>query len=320
MTGAPQVSGQAIGIDVGGTKTAAARVDVDGTVLAREIVPTPADDMAATLETMVKTARAVMTSDVLGVGIAAAGLVEAGTGILRFSPNLAWRDVPLATHLETELGLPIVADNDNTAAVWGEYRFGAGRGHADILLVGVGTGIGGGIVAGGKLFRGAHGFAAEIGHIVMDPSGPACGCGNRGCWEQLASGQAVTRAGRQAVLDGADSVLVDRSGGKAERVTGSMVTQAARAGDMVAISILTDVGRWLGTGIAGLVNILDPEIVVLAGGVAEAGDLLLQPARAGFRAAVEAVDHRPEVPLVLAKLGSDTGVVGAAALVLETPG
>src|SRR5712691_7831387 len=150
----------------------------------------------------------------------------------------------------------------------------------------------------------------------MDPGGPLCGCGNHGCWEQMASGQAVTRAGRQAVLDRADTTLVERSGGEADRVTGSMVSEAARAGDVVARSILTDVGRWLGTGIAGLVNILDPEIVVLTGGVVEAGELVLHPARAGFRAAVEAVEHRPEVPLVLAELGSDTGVVGAAALVL----
>ncbi|MGH2594918.1 MAG: ROK family protein [Actinomycetota bacterium] len=320
MIGAPRGLGQAVGIDVGGTKTAAARVDVDGSVLAREILPTPADDMGATLETMVKTARAVMTPDVRAVGVAAAGLVESSTGILRFAPNLAWRDAPLVAHLEAELDLPVVADNDNTAAAWGEYRFGAGRGYADVLLVGVGTGIGGGIVSGGKLFRGAHGFAGEIGHIVMDPSGPLCGCGNHGCWEQLASGQAVTRAGRKAVLDRVETSLVERSGGQADRVTGSMVTEAARAGDMVAVSILADVGRWLGTGIAGLVNTLDPEIVVLAGGVAEAGDLLLRPARAGFRDAVEAVDHRPEVPVVLAELGSDTGVVGAAALVLETPG
>lgn len=310
---------QAIGIDVGGTKTAAARVDALGKVLAREVLPTPADDMGATLDTMVKTARAVMTPDVRAVGVAAAGLVESSTGILRFAPNLAWRDAPLVAHLETELRLPVVADNDNTAAAWGEYRFGAGRGHADILLVGVGTGIGGGIVSGGKLFRGAHGFAGDIGHIVMDPDGPLCGCGNHGCWEQLASGQAVVRAGRRAVLDGAETSLVERSGGQAKRVTGLMVTEAARAGDAVAVSILTDVGRWLGTGIAGLVNVLDPEIVVLAGGVAEAGDLLLQPARAGFRAAVEAVEHRPEVPVVLAELGRDTGVVGAAALVLEAP-
>jgi len=310
---------QAIGLDVGGTKTAAARVDADGSVLARETLPTPAEDMTGTLDTIVRAARAVLTPDVRAVGIAAAGLVEWGTGILRFAPNIAWRDAPLVEHLEGQLGLPVVADNDNTAAVWAEFLFGAGRGYRDVLLVGVGTGIGGGIVSCGKLFHGAHGFAAEIGHIVMDPSGPLCGCGNRGCWEQLASGQAVTRAGRQVVRDGMETTLTERAKGDAGQVTGPMVTEAAKGGDVVAVSILTEVGRWLGRGIGGLVNILDPEIVVLAGGVVEAGDLILEPARTEYREAVEAVDHRPEVPLVLAELGKDTGVVGAAALVLESP-
>jgi len=311
---------QAVGIDVGGTKTAAALVGGDGAVLALETLPTPADDMDATLATGVKAARAVMTPEVTGVGIAAAGLVDRWTGELVFAPNLAWRQVPLTAYLTAELGVEVVADNDNTAAAWGEYVFGAGRGFEDLLLVGVGTGIGGGIVSGGRLFRGAHGFAAEIGHIVMDPDGPLCGCGNRGCWEQFASGQAVTRAGRAAVRDRADTILTELSGGQPDRITGPMVTGAARDGDAVSVAILTEVGRWLGVGIGGLVNILDPEIVVMAGGVAEAGDLLLDPARAAYRATVEAADMRPDVPIVMAALGSHTGVVGAAALVLEAPG
>jgi glucokinase len=186
--------------------------------------------------------------------------------------------------------------------------------------VGVGTGIGGGIVSGGRLFHGAHGFAAEIGHIVMDPAGPPCGCGNRGCWEQFASGQAVTRAGRAAVREGAGSALAELTGGDPGKVTGPMVTRAARDGDAVSVAILADVGHWLGVGIGGLVNILDPEIVVMAGGVAEAGDLLLDPARAAYRATVEAEEMRPDVPIVMAAHGTHTGVVGAAALVLEAPG
>jgi len=313
------VTSQAIGIDVGGTKTAAARVRSDGTVLAREILPTPADDMAATLDAMVKTARAVLTPDVGAVGVAAAGLVERGSGVLRFAPNLVWRDAPLVEHVRDALGLPVIADNDNTAAAWGEYVFGAGRGHRDLLLVGVGTGIGGGIVADGKLLRGAHGFAAEIGHMLMDPAGPLCGCGNRGCFEQLASGQAVTRAGRRAVRDGVRTSLVERSRGDPDLVDGPMVTSAARDGDAVAMAILAEVGRWLGLGIGSLVNVLDPEIVIVGGGVAEAGELILEPARASFRQQVEAVDRRPAVPLVPAALGDHTGVVGAAALVLEAP-
>ncbi|MGZ5213488.1 MAG: ROK family protein [Actinomycetota bacterium] len=320
MTGTAGAVRQAVGIDVGGTKTAAARVGGDGSVLALETLPTPADDVDATLATIVKAARAVITPDVGGVGIAAAGLVEWETGDLVFAPNLAWRQVPLARYLTSELGVPVVADNDNTAAAWGEYVFGAGRGFKDLLLVGVGTGIGGGIVSGGRLFHGAHGFAAEIGHIVMDPAGPLCGCGNRGCWEQLASGQAVTRAGRAAVRRGAETVLAELTVGDPERITGSMVTQAARDGDAVSIAILADVGHWLGVGIGGLVNILDPEVVVMAGGVAQAGDLLLDPARAAYRDTVEAAEMRPDVSIVTAALGRHTGVVGAAALVLEAPG
>ena len=320
MTGSAGAVGQAVGIDVGGTKTAAARVGGDGSVLALETLPTPADDVDATLATIVKAARAVITPDVGAVGIAAAGLVEWATGELVFAPNLAWRQVPLAGYLTSELGVPVVADNDNTAAAWGEYVFGAGRGFEDLLLVGVGTGIGGGIVSGGRLFHGAHGFAAEIGHIVMDPAGPLCGCGNRGCWEQFASGQAVTRAGRAAVREGAETVLADLTAGDPDRITGPMVTQAARDGDAVSVAILAEVGHWLGVGIGGLVNILDPEIVVMAGGVAEAGDLLLDPARAAYRGTVEAADMRPDVPIVMAALGNHTGVVGAAALVLEAPG
>lgn len=313
MTASPQ----AIGIDVGGTKTAAMRVAADGTVLAREILPTPADDMAATLDTIVVAAKTVATADVAAAGIAAAGLVETATGVLRFAPNLAWRDAPLVAFVSERLGVPVVADNDNTAAAWGEYRFGAGRGYRDLLLVGVGTGIGGGIVAGGELFRGAHGFAAEIGHIVVEPDGPLCGCGNRGCWEQVASGQAVTRAGREAVRSGVETSLVELSGGDVDRVTGPLVTRAAQGGDLVAIGIIAEVGRRLGVGIAGLVNVLDPEVVVVAGGVAAAGDLLLEPARAAYRDTVEAPDHRPEVPIVPAELGNDAGAVGAAALALE---
>jgi len=313
VTGSPQ----AIGVDVGGTKTAAMRVSGDGTVIAREVLPTPADDMAATLETIVAAAKTVATDDVVAAGIAAAGLVETATGILRFAPNLAWRDAPLVAFVSERLGVPVVADNDNTAAAWGEFRFGAGRGYRDLLLVGVGTGIGGGIVADGELVRGAHGFAAEIGHIVVEPDGPLCGCGNQGCWEQVASGQAVTRAGREAVRSGAATSLVALSGGDVGRVTGPMVTRAARDGDAVAIGIIAEVGRRLGVGIAGLVNVLDPEVVVVAGGVAAAGDLLLGPARATFAQTVEAPGHRPEVPIVPAALGNDAGAVGAAALALE---
>jgi glucokinase len=308
--------GPAIGIDVGGTKIAALLVDRDGTVLARELRPTPADDQRATLSTMVEAARAVAGSGVVGVGIAAAGLVDR-EGILRYAPNLAWRDARLVAHVSGELGLFAMADNDVNAAVWGEYRHGAGRGSRNLLMVSVGTGIGGGIVLDGHLYRGANGFAGEIGHVVVEPSGPRCGCGNRGCWEQVASGTAITRTGQRAAARHPHSSLRERAGGDPRAVTGAMVTEAAQDGDIVSRGIFVEVGHKLGVGIAGLVNVLDPDLVVVGGGVSEAGDLLLEPARDAFRRSVEGRHHRPEVPIVQAALGSDSGAIGAAALVFE---
>jgi glucokinase len=183
-----------------------------------------------------------------------------------------------------------------------------------MLLVTVGTGIGGGIVSGGKLFRGANGFAGEIGHIIVEPGGPLCGCGNQGCWEQVASGRALGRLGRESAAEHRESVLNELAGGDASKVTGRMVTAAARGGDALAVRILAEVGRRLGEGIAGLVNILDPDVVVVGGGVIDAGDLLLEPARRAFVEAVEAPEHRPSVPMVAAVMGNDAGAVGAAEL------
>jgi glucokinase len=185
-----------------------------------------------------------------------------------------------------------------------------------MLMVTVGTGLGGGIVAGGRLLRGANGFAAEIGHIIVEPGGPLCGCGNHGCWEQVAAGRAIDRMGREAAREHPESDIARLVGGDHRRVTGPIVTQAARAGDPMALGVLRTVGRRLGEGIAGLVNILDPEVVVLGGGAVAAGDLLLEPAREAFEGAVEGRGHRPAVSLVPAQLGSRAGAIGAAARAL----
>ena len=270
----PQAPKQAVGLDVGGTKIAAMRVDAEGTILARQRVPTPADDMDATLAAMVDAAKAVMSEDVRAVGIGAAGLVNSSDGVLAFAPNLAWRNAPLADFTSRALGVPALAENDATVAAWGESRFGAGRGYEDMLLVTVGTGIGGGIVSDGRIFRGAHGFSGEIGHIVVEPGGPLCGCGNHGCWEQMASGHAITRLGKEALDVYQHSMITALAGGDRDKVDGPLVTDAAQKGDPVAIGILSEVGRRLGEGIAGLVNILDPEVVVIGGGAIAAGDLL----------------------------------------------
>jgi glucokinase len=318
----------AIGIDAGGTKVAGLLVDVeriDDPILDRRLVQTPAQDAEATVRTVVAVARDLLggRGDVAAVGVGAAGLVDRA-GVLRFSPNMAWREFPLAERVEHGVGLPTYVDNDATVATWGEFRFGAGRGARDMLLVTVGTGIGGGIISEGKLFRGAHGFAAEIGHVIVEPGGPRCGCGNLGCWEQVASGRAIDRLGREAAREHPDSRLSDLAGGDPDRVDGHVVTEAAKEGDPVAMHVLAEVGRRLGEGIAGLVNILDPQIVVVGGGAATAGDLLLEPARRAFVEAVEAPAHRPDTPILSAHLGNDAGAVGAADLALmvvrEAPG
>lgn len=309
--------GDAIGIDVGGTKINAFRVTRRGTVEERAKRETPAEDPEAIVAEMIDLAREMRDDDVAAIGVGAAGLVETATGVMRFSPNIAWLEIPIRDRVRDALGLPTLVENDATAAAYGEWRFGAGRGVEHMLLVTVGTGIGGGLVDGGRLFRGAHGFATEIGHIIVEPDGPECGCGNHGCWEQVAAGRAIDRLGREAARADPDSPLRRLAGGDPDAVTGEHVTEAAQRGDRSAIGVLRTVGRRLGEGIAGLVNVIDPEVVVVGGGAIVAGDLLLEPARAAFAEAVEGHGHRPEVPLVPAALGNDAGAIGAATLALD---
>ncbi|MDP8956920.1 MAG: ROK family glucokinase [Actinomycetota bacterium] len=310
----------AIGVDAGGTKVQGLLVDTEeGTILHRRTLETPAEDSEASLRAIVSVARELMDrgNNVLAVGVGAAGMVDRG-GVMRFAPNVAWRDVPIRDEVAAATGLPTVVDNDANAAAWGEFRYGAGLEFNDMLLVTVGTGIGGGTVSDGKLVRGAHGFAGEIGHIIVEPNGPRCGCGNLGCWEQVASGRALDRLGREAAQRQPASTLARMANGDPQNVTGRLVSEAARNGDPVAIHVLAEVGRRLGEGIAGLVNVLDPEVVVVGGGVADVGDPLLDPLRRAFGETVEAPQHRPHVPILRATLGNDAGAVGAADLaVLE---
>lgn len=309
---------QAVGIDIGGTKIAALRISTEGEIAARTVVPTPATDQTAALPAIEAAAASVLDDSVVAIGVGMAGLVDVISGVLLDTPNLVWRNVPLADSLGRRFGLPVTVDNDATAAAWAESRLGASRGFRDSLFVGVGTGIGGGIIAGGRLVRGAHGLAGEIGHIIVEPGGPLCGCGNRGCWEQVASGLAISRAGRRAVTDEPRSAIARLAGGDPRRATGELVTVAAREGDGVAVAILATVARRLGEGVAGLVNVFDPDVVVVGGGVGEAGDLLFLPLREAFLAAVEGADVRPEVPIVPAHLDNDAGAIGAALLALES--
>jgi glucokinase len=306
-----------IGIDVGGTKTAGGVVDPSGRVLAQDRTDTPADHPDRSREVLVEMARKLASEHpVAAVGIGVAGWVDADRATVRFAPHLPWRDEPLRDRLAAELDLPVVVDNDANAAAWAEHRYGAGREGGDpMLLVAVGTGIGGGIVAGGALLRGAHGYAGEPGHQVVMPDGRPCGCGRRGCLEQYASGEALIRSVRAgAAADPAAATRLREVAGDPERITGQLVTAAARAGDRLARAAFQEVGWWLGFGLANLVQVLDPGLLVVGGGVAEAGELLLRPARECYRQALGERGQLPLAPVRRASLGNAAAMVGAADL------
>ena len=308
--------GLAVGIDVGGTKIAGGVVDEEGTILATARRESPATDTDA-IELNIADLVAELRGDheVEAVGIGAAGFVDSARSTVMFAPNLAWRDEPLRADLEKLINLPVVVENDANAAAWGEFTFGAGEDVEDTLLVTVGTGVGGGIVLNGQLHRGAFGVAAEIGHMRVVPDGRICGCGNKGCWEQYASGTALVRDTREQAHEGSliARSLVDRAGG-VERIDGPLITEAAREGDSFAREQLAVLGRWLGEGIASLTAILDPAVVVIGGGVSEAGDLLLEPIRAHYRANLTGRHYRPELEVRAALLGNKAGMIGAADL------
>jgi len=307
----------AVGIDVGGTKIAGGVVDEKGAILATARRVSPATDTEAierNIEDLVDELRG--SFDIAAVGIGAAGFVDSTRSTVLFAPNLAWRDEPLRADLEKRIGLPVVVENDANAAAWGEFTYGAGEDVSDSLLVTLGTGVGGGIVLNGELHRGAFGVAAEIGHMRVVPDGRLCGCGNRGCWEQYASGTALVRDTRDQARQGSliARSLVDRAGGDIERITGPLITEAARDGDAFAQEQLASLGRWVGEGIASLTAVLDPAVVVLGGGVSEAGDLLLEPVRNHFRANLTGRSYRPALEVRAARLGNKAGMIGAADL------
>ncbi|MDQ4084542.1 MAG: ROK family glucokinase [Actinomycetota bacterium] len=306
-----------IGVDVGGTKIAAGVVDESGTVLDEAVRRSPATDTEAIEEAIADAVAALARRyEVVGVGVGAAGFVDAARSTVLIAPNLAWRDEPLKAELERRTGLPVVVENDANAAAWGEFQYGAGHDVDDLLLVTVGTGVGGGLVLDGALYRGAFGIAAEIGHMRVVPNGRECGCGNLGCWEQYASGTALVRTVHEDARTGSAgaTALLELAGGDVEGITGRMVTQAARDGDGYAREKVDEIGRWLGEGIATLAAVLDPATVALGGGVADAGELLTRPAADAFRATLTGRGHRPELEIRKAQLGNQAGLIGAADL------
>ena len=307
----------AVGVDIGGTKVAAGVVDPGGRVLARALRRTPSRDASAVESTIVDVVRELAAAhEVAAVGIGAAGFVDAVRSRVRFSPHLAWRDEPLRDALTAALALPVLVENDANAAAWAEWRFGAGRGETHLVCVTLGTGIGGGIVLDGAVQRGRFGMAGEFGHMVVVPDGRRCECGNRGCLEQYASGNVLGREARELARAGSPVAvgLLQRVSGDVEALAGPVVTAAARAGDGCAVELLAEVGSWLGVGLANLAAALDPGLFVVGGGVSDAGELLLRPAREAFRRTLTGRGFRPEAAIVRAALGPEAGLVGAADL------
>ncbi|MFF5204745.1 ROK family glucokinase [Streptosporangium sp. NPDC000396] len=306
-----------IGIDIGGTKVAAGVVDEDGQIVEHLLRPTPADNPEQVAEMIAEMIRELAKGrEIEAVGLGAAGFVDETRSVVRFAPNLAWREEPLQKKVSGLVGLPVVVENDANAMAWAEAKFGAGRGESHLVCVTVGTGIGGGIVLNGSLYRGRWGMGAELGHMQVVPGGRLCGCGKLGCWEQYASGNAlVIEAKEIAAADPERAArLLEIAGGTPDQIEGQEVTEAARQGDPAALAAFSSIARWLGQGMADLAAVLDPGCFVLGGGVSRASDLWFDQAREAFAEDLSGRGHRPLADIRLAELGASAGLVGAADL------
>ena len=316
-----------LGVDLGGTKIAAALATTQGEIVARGRSPTLAQDgpdaiiesICATINEVLS-AKALEPSRLLGIGIAAAGIIDSANGKVIFSPNLpGWHEIPLRDAIEQQFGVPAYLGNDANLAALGEWHFGVGEKVANLIYVTVSTGIGGGIIADGKLYTGACGTAGEIGHMTIDVNGPRCRCGNIGCWEALASGTALAREAVMRTTEGARTSIIELVGGDVSKIDAKIVGLAARQGDELAQELVSHLGYYFGVGLANLVNIFNPELILIGGGVAKIGDLLLQPAikvvkERAFSTSANAVEIKPAI------LGDDSGIMGAAAFVLKHSG
>lgn len=306
------------GVDIGGTKTAVGVVSSAGIVIERIVIPTPKESAEA-LVAAIATAISALSERhrASGVGVAVAALVDRRHALLPFATHLPVRATPFATMLEQSTGHAINIDNDATAAMWAEWRLGAARGSNECLMVSVGTGVGGGAVSSGALQRGFNGMAGEIGHLRFVPDGLLCPCGLRGCWEQYASGRVLDRwAQEQLAADATVSRLLIAEAGGADQVSGKTVSQLAAAEVPEAVKCLQELGRNLGIGMASLASVLDPEIIVVGGGLVETGELLLAPTRQALTEHLFGAQHRDIPDIVPAQLGPDAALIGAAGLAL----
>ena len=311
-----------VGLDVGGTKVLGVVMDSTGAVLGEQRRPTPMGSGSELVEALAEMTAELCRvpglersgSSVGAVGVGVAGLVDRA-GVVHYAPNLPQvRRLDLATSLAAEASLPVVVDNDANAAAWGEVVFGAARGLCHVIVVTLGTGIGGGLVVDGALCRGAHGFAAEIGHITVVRGGPVCACGDKGHWEAIAAGPALGRLGRDRALEGRAAEVLRLAGGDPGSITGHHISEAALAGDAEACALLDEYADAVSLGLAALANVLDPERIIIGGGIVEMGEPLMDRVRSAFLLHLEGASERPDVPIVAAILGEHAGAIGAAAL------
>lgn len=302
-----------IGVDIGGTKAAAVRLE-DGEVADRVTSTVYQGDLIANVA---ETVRGLWTDEVSAVGVGLAGLVRWPDGVFVWGPHLDWKELPVRAELEAELGVSVVVDNDANMSAFGELRFGAGVGFNDFLMVTLGTGLGGGIVAGGEVYRGDS-FAGEFGHMVVDTSGLLCDCGKRGCWETVASGPALVRLAREVIERNPDGSLASRIGDRP--FTGEEITGAADAGDEVARGLVTQVGAEFGRGLSSLISIFDPELILVGGGLGSIGESLLGPAKRVAAEGLHGGSYRLLPPILVAGLGPSAGAIGAAAMAAEEVG
>ncbi|MBG6183979.1 glucokinase [Arthrobacter sp. CAN_A214] len=313
----PARRGLAVGIDIGGTKVAAGVVDVYGRTLAEATRATPGQD-AREVERVIAELVGELSRDfrIRSVGIGAAGWMDLANGTVLFSPHLAWRNEPLRRNLEVLLRRRVTVVNDADAAAWAEWRFGAGRDEPRLVCVTLGTGIGGAMILDGRVERGRYGVAGEFGHQILVPQGHRCECGNRGCWEQYASGNALGREARELAAANSPVArnLLDAVDGDVQAITGALVTSLAMGGDQASRELVDDIGQWLGLGLANLAAALDPGTFVIGGGLSSAGQLLLEPTRRAFARNLTGRGFRPAARIDLAALGPAAGLIGAADL------
>ncbi|GDY30372.1 glucokinase [Gandjariella thermophila] len=308
-----------IGVDVGGTSVRAGVVDERGAVIDTTRAPTPGGERA--LDDAITGAIRELADRhaVAAAGLAVAGFVTADRRSVQFAPHLAWRHVPVADRISRRLGLPVVLEHDANAAALAEHRFGAARGARVAVLVAIGTGIGAALLIDGRVFRGAHGVAPELGHLRVVPNGRPCPCGKRGCWERYCSGTALAATAIELLAEypGTSTVLAREAAGDPRAVTGLRVAGAARDGDPLAQRAMAELARWLGEGLAVVADIYDPEVIVVGGGVAESAPLFLDEAREHYASVITGAGHRPLARIRTAQLGDDSGIVGAAQLARE---